>query len=104
MTDTPAPAPATATAPATAPDRPRRLPSPAFWRGLGHLYDSSHGGLVTHCATPDHVVAELEKLSFRLIKFMGDDHPRTSRALLTDWYYYVFSKTDNCSIGRKSCA
>jgi ABC-2 type transport system permease protein len=29
MTDTPAPAPATATAPATAPDRPRRLPSPA---------------------------------------------------------------------------
>jgi ubiquinone/menaquinone biosynthesis C-methylase UbiE len=82
----------------------RRLPTPAFWHGEGNLYDSSHGGLVTHCSTPDHVVAELEKLSFRLVELMGDDHPRTSRALLTDWYYYVFFKTENFTIGRKACA
>jgi ubiquinone/menaquinone biosynthesis C-methylase UbiE len=82
----------------------RRVPDPAFWRGEGNLYDSSHGGLVTHCSTPDHVVAELEHLGFRLVRLMGDDHPQTSRELLTDWYYYVFSKTDNCSIGRKTCA
>ncbi len=82
----------------------RRLPMPAFWNGEGNLYDLSHGGLLTHCSTPDHVAAELEELGFRLVELMGDDHPRGSRALLTDWYYYVFSKTDNRSIGRKACA
>jgi hypothetical protein len=39
-----------------------------------------------------------------LVKLMGDDYPRASRVFLTDWYYYVFSKIDNYSIGRKSCA
>jgi len=82
----------------------RRVPNPAFWRGEGDLYDSSHGGLLIHCSTPDRVVAELAKFDFQLVRYMGDDYPRASRMLFTDWYYYVFSKTTNRSIGRKSCA
>lgn len=82
----------------------RRALSPAFWRGEGDLYDSSHGGLRIHCSIPDHVVAELAEFDFQLLRSMGDDYPRASCAFLTDWYYYVFSKTDNSSIGRKPCA
>jgi SAM-dependent methyltransferase len=82
----------------------QRVPNPAFWRGEGDLYDSSHGGLVTHCPTPVRVVAELTKFNFQLVRLIGDDHPRVSGIFLTDWYYYVFSKTNDCSIGRKACA
>jgi SAM-dependent methyltransferase len=79
------------------------VPSLAFWRGEGDVYDPSHGGLTIHCSIPDRVVAELAEFDFGLVKLMGDDYPRVSRMLLTDWYYYVFCKTDNHSIGRKSC-
>lgn len=82
----------------------RRLPSPAFWRGEGYLYDSSHGGLMIHCATPDRIVAELTEFDFQVVKVMGDDYPRASRPFVTDWYYYVFSKINNYSNGRQSCA
>ena len=82
----------------------RRIPTFAFWRGEGELYDSSHGGLRIHCSIPDRVEAELAEFDFHLVRVMGDDYPRTSRMLLTDWYYYVFSKIDNCSIGRRPCA
>ena len=82
----------------------RRVPSPVFWRGSGDLYDPADGGLTVHCAIPDRVFAELAEFDFQLVKLMGDDYPRVSRMFLTDWYYYVFSKTDNHSIGRKSCA
>ena len=82
----------------------RRLPSPAFWRGEGNLYDSSHGGLSIHCSIPDRVVAELAEFEFQLVRWMGDDYPRVSRAFLTDWYYYVFSKPDSSSMGRNLCA
>lgn len=82
----------------------RRIPSFAFWRGEGELYDSSHGGLRIHCSIPDRVEAELAEFDFHLVRVRGDDYPRTSRMLLTDWYYYVFSKTENCSMGRKPCA
>ena len=73
----------------------QRLPISAFWRGEGNLYDSSHGGLTIHCATPQRVIAELTELDFQIVTFMGDDYPRTSRAFFTDWYYYVFAKSDN---------
>jgi hypothetical protein len=59
---------------------------------------------VTHCSTPVRVVAELTKFNFQLVRLIGDDHPRVSGIFLTDWYYYVFSKTNDCSIGRKACA
>src|SRR5579864_1924722 len=78
----------------------RRLPSSAFWTGEGDLFDSSHGGLMIHCSTPDRVAAELKKFNFQLVKMMGDDYPQTSHVFLTEWYYYVFAKTDNYSIGR----
>jgi ubiquinone/menaquinone biosynthesis C-methylase UbiE len=82
----------------------RRVLSLTFWRGEGDLHDAVDGGLTLHYAIPDRVVAELAELDFRLIKLMGDDYPRVSRMFLTDWYYYVFSKNDTDSIGRKSCA
>ena len=82
----------------------RRVPSPAFWRGEGDVYDPVDGGLLLHYSIPDRVVAELAEFDFQLVKLMGDDYPRVSRMFLTDWYYYVFSKNDNYSIGGKSCA
>jgi len=82
----------------------RRLPSSAFWYGEGDLFDSSHGGLLIHCSIPDRVIAELNQFDFQLLRVMGDDYPQTSHTFLTDWYYYVFTKTDNYRIGRKSCA
>jgi SAM-dependent methyltransferase len=82
----------------------RRVPTPAFWRGEGDLYDPVDGGLTVHYSIPERVVAELRKLDFQLVKLMGDDYPQVSRAFLTDWFYYVFSKNDGCSIGRKSCS
>jgi ubiquinone/menaquinone biosynthesis C-methylase UbiE len=82
----------------------QRVPSLAFWRGEGDLYDPVDSGLTIHYSIPDCVVAEMEEFDFQLVKLMGDDYPRVSRALLTDWFYYVFSKNDDCSIGRKSCA
>jgi SAM-dependent methyltransferase len=81
-----------------------RVPTLAFWRGQGDFHESIHGGLTTHCSIPKRVIAELAGLDFHLVRFMGDDYPRVSRLLLTDWYYYVFSKIDNDSIGRKACA
>ena len=81
----------------------RNLPLAAFWRGEGNLYDPVDGGITVHCSTPKRVVAELAQLDFRLLQSMGDDYPRHSHSLLTDWYYYVFSKIDH-SMDRKSCA
>ena len=70
----------------------RRVSKPAFWRGEGNLFDSSHGGLLTHCWVPQCVIAELTQFGFRVVKWMGDDYPQPSRLLVTDWYYYVFQK------------
>lgn len=64
----------------------------AFWRGEGYVFDPAHGGLMTHCSTPDRVHEELTRLEFRLEASRGDDYPRRSHSLVTDWYYYVFSK------------
>jgi ubiquinone/menaquinone biosynthesis C-methylase UbiE len=82
----------------------RRVPNRAFWHGEGDLYDSSHGGLRIHCSTPELVIAELAELDFQIVAFTGDDYPRTSRAFFTDWYYYVFAKSANSTMDRKSCA
>jgi ubiquinone/menaquinone biosynthesis C-methylase UbiE len=82
----------------------RRVPKLAFWRGEGDIIDSAHGGLITHCGTQEHVVTELANVDFQLTTFLGDDYPRVSRMFLTDWFYYVFAKHENHSIGRKSCA
>jgi SAM-dependent methyltransferase len=71
----------------------RRLPTRAFWQGDGYLMDPAHGGLRTHLATPEKVARELGAFGFRLLRVLGDDYPRASRRYVTDWYYYVFSKT-----------
>jgi hypothetical protein len=72
----------------------RRLPTQAFWRGQGYWQDPAHGGLKTHGATPEKVRQELGGFSFRSLRVLGDDYPRISRRYVTDWYYYVFSKTE----------
>jgi SAM-dependent methyltransferase len=77
----------------------RRLPTPAFWRGDGYLLDPTHGGLKTHMAVPAKVTREASRFGFHLLRLLGDDYPRLSRPYVTDWYYYVFSKS--CASGEK---
>jgi hypothetical protein len=72
----------------------KRLPTHAFWHGQGYWRDPAHGGLKTHGATPEKVTRELGEFGFRLLRGLGDDYPRASRLYVTDWYYYVFSKTE----------
>jgi ubiquinone/menaquinone biosynthesis C-methylase UbiE len=71
----------------------RRLPTPAFWRGEGYWMDPVHGGLKTHAAVPERVAEELGRFGFRSLRVLGDDYPRPSHPYVTDWYYYVFSKS-----------
>jgi len=71
----------------------RRLPTQAFWRGEGYWMDPAHGGLETHAAVPEKVAEELSRFGFRPLRVLGDDYPRTSHPYVTDWYYYVFSKS-----------
>ena len=73
----------------------RRVPKAAFWRGEGYLFDPTHGGLMTHCGTPARVREELSRFNFRQETVLGDDHPRHSHELVTDWYYYVFVKAES---------
>ena len=71
----------------------RRLPTRMFWQGQGYWMDPAHGGLKTHLAVPRKVERELGGLGYRMLRMLGDDYPRVSRPYITDWYYYVFSKT-----------
>jgi ubiquinone/menaquinone biosynthesis C-methylase UbiE len=80
----------------------RRVPTIAFWRGEGCLFDSAHGGLATHYWTPRHAVAETSSFGLRFETLLGDDYPRRSREFITDWYYYVFIKIESVAV--KSCA
>jgi SAM-dependent methyltransferase len=72
----------------------KRLPTQAFWQGQGYWRDPAHGGLKTHGVTAEKVTRELGEFGFRLLRVLGDDYPRASRPYVTDWYYYVFSKTE----------
>jgi ubiquinone/menaquinone biosynthesis C-methylase UbiE len=82
----------------------QQVPKSAFWRGEGYVLDSAHGGLVTHCWTPEHVVIELGKFDLQLTTLMGGDYPRLSHTFVTDWYYYVFLKMKRHSMDGKLCA
>jgi hypothetical protein len=73
----------------------QRIPTRAFWRGEGYLFDRAHGGLETHLAIPRKVADEANRFGFRLLKVLGDDYPSTSHSSITDWYYYVFSKSQS---------
>jgi SAM-dependent methyltransferase len=70
----------------------RRVPRRAFWSGDGYMVDPAHGGVLTHYAVPERVIAELERQGFQFLRLAGNDYPRRSRAYVTDWYYYVFEK------------
>jgi len=67
----------------------RKLNACAFWSGSGYIFDPSHGGLSLYMATPSETERELQVGGFQLLEFLGDDYPRRSHALTTDWYYYV---------------
>jgi len=72
----------------------RRVPRRAFWSGDGYMLDPAHGGVLTHYAVPEQVIAELQQQGFQFLRLAGDDYPRRSRAYVTDWYYYVFRKAE----------
>jgi len=72
----------------------RRVPRRAFWSGDGYMLDPAHGGVLTHYAVPEQVIAELQRQGFQFLRLAGDDYPRRSRAYVTDWYYYVFRKAE----------
>jgi ubiquinone/menaquinone biosynthesis C-methylase UbiE len=80
-----------------------RVPSRAFRRGEGYLFDSAHGGLMTHYWVPRRVIAQLERYRFRPLRILGDDYPHPSHEYVTDWYYYVFSKSNSAENG-EACA
>ncbi|HTC48087.1 MAG TPA: class I SAM-dependent methyltransferase [Candidatus Aquilonibacter sp.] len=71
-----------------------KLPTLSFWRGSGYRMDAAHGGLMTYFSIPQQTVRELEENSFQSMRILGDDYPRTSHIYSTDWYYYVFSRTE----------
>ena len=71
----------------------RRLPTRTFWQRQGYWIDPAHGGVKVHSASSDKVEHELGLFNFRLRRVLGDDYPKVSRRFVTDWYYYVFSKT-----------
>ena len=70
----------------------RRIGTSAFWKGHGLWLDPCHGGLMTHTWTPKHCIQEVSAAGFQITKYLGDDFPGSSGQLVTDWYYYVFSK------------
>jgi SAM-dependent methyltransferase len=69
----------------------RRLPRTFFWKGEGCCWDPTDGGLMTHYWTPKLAMRDLSRSGFQLRASAPNDYPRPSRALVTDWYYYVFS-------------
>jgi SAM-dependent methyltransferase len=69
-----------------------RLPTRAFWLGDGYILHPSHGGLMTHCATPRRVIAELAAVPFELLRELPEDYPQKSRHYGTRWFYYAFAK------------
>ena len=71
----------------------QRIATRTFWRGEGYQFDSTHGGLWTHCSVPKRVIAELNRFQFQLVQVLPEDHPRTSRSWRARWYYYAFSKS-----------
>jgi ubiquinone/menaquinone biosynthesis C-methylase UbiE len=73
----------------------QRVGRRAFWSGDGYMVDPAHGGLLTHYAVPERVIAELRQLGFRYLRLTGDDYPLHSQAYVTDWYYYVFQREEH---------
>jgi ubiquinone/menaquinone biosynthesis C-methylase UbiE len=80
-----------------------RVPSRSFWRGEGYLLDPAHGGLMTHCWVPGRVAAAVQEERFLLLRVLGNDYPRASHEYVTDWYYYVFSRSNPAADG-EPCA
>jgi SAM-dependent methyltransferase len=72
----------------------QRLGLRAFWHGDGYWIDVAHGGLKTHGSVPEKVVSELDACGFRLVRALGNDYPHADSIYVTNWYYYVFSKSD----------
>jgi ubiquinone/menaquinone biosynthesis C-methylase UbiE len=61
-----------------------------FWRGKGYMRDIDD--LMTHFGIPSQAIAGLARYGFRFIVLRGDDYPKKSHPLVTEWYYYIFVK------------
>lgn len=78
----------------TIPRALRKLPTKAFWRGAGYVLDPIHGGVLTYCAVPRRVIAELASFHFDLLLELPEDYPQRSRSYGTRWFYYVFGRAE----------
>lgn len=81
----------------------QRLPTRTFWFGEGCRMDAAHGGLYTHYAIPSRVVHEVSAVNLRPVQILGDDYPKASHPLATDWYYYVFDKISEKTLTLATC-
>jgi ubiquinone/menaquinone biosynthesis C-methylase UbiE len=61
-----------------------------FWRGEGYMPDEVK--LMTHFGTPKNAIDELSRYGFQFVALQGDDYPKKSYQLITNWYYYIFKK------------
>ncbi len=48
--------------------------------------------LITHYSVPRRSLLKQRQRISRPIRVVGDDYPKRSHALASDWYYYVFEK------------
>jgi len=78
----------------------RAAGSRAFWSGNECLFDPAHGGIITHCWTPDHAISAVTARGFQVETYMGDDYPKKSGIFVTDWFYYAFRKP---ALSEKTC-
>jgi SAM-dependent methyltransferase len=70
-----------------------RLPSRAFWRGRGYVYDPMlDGGLMTYVATPEHVRREVSAVGLEIVRCLPGQLPCTGGPWVTPWYYYASTK------------
>jgi ubiquinone/menaquinone biosynthesis C-methylase UbiE len=70
-----------------------RLPSSAFWRGRGYVFDPLlDGGLTTYVASPGHVRQEASCAGFDVARRVPAQFPADRGSVRTPWYYYACVK------------
>lgn len=70
----------------------RAAKRPAFWWGEGYVTDHTHGGLITHTATPARVRRATAAAGFEVLATLGPSHPGGRCRMFDPWFYYVARK------------
>jgi hypothetical protein len=68
---------------------------------VGNLQVFKRAEVSAHYAVLDYLTPCEELLFdlFRLLRVLGDDYPHVSHEFVTDWYYYVFSRSNPAANG-----